>query len=123
MYQLILTRKDNRLSSVNEIQDGSINQFFFDDPGDFKTVLVSEADIDYSKDLKDYRFDEETGTLVYDPVEEPIEYVDLETGEQKTMTSADIDALVDEKVRNNVMAVLQELASEDEAVLHRILNP
>ena len=46
----------------------------------------------------------------------------MSTGKKVSITEDEFNNLVDEKVRNNVMAILQELADKDAASIQKILN-
>lgn len=106
--------EDNRALSVIEMESG--NSMIYEMPDDRWRVVVIDGSMEiFQHDFIDYRYDEETKEFIYDPKEYPpatVDVVDLSTGETVTMTSEDIDAMVDEKVRNQVEAVISELMSE-----------
>lgn len=107
----VLLNKDERIDSVLEVNLGEHHTWDIDPDEGRHLVSVDSVDFDPDHNLYDYRYDPETGEFVYDPPEETVEYLDLATGETKSLTSEDIDAMVDEKVRNQVEAVLSEMAA------------
>lgn len=128
MYYAILTSGDNRLSSYMQIEPGVGTVMNFDDSSNYRVVTVSDevaAEIDVAKDLGDHVFDDETGTFVYDPVDDPseIQYADLESGNTVTMTQEEFDALIDEKTRNNVEAIIQEMIEANTFTLNGATSP
>lgn len=110
---------ENRICAQLDIDSNEKTTWHLDDPS-MVPVIFEENPIETDEipDLRDYKYDPDTGEVVHDPLEPPpIEYVDLETGETQTMTSEDIDALVSEKVKNQVEAVLAEMIEADKVDL------
>lgn len=112
MYYILLD-KDNHIEHVlNTDDDPSV--YWYITPQEGRHVILREEvnEIDQDNNLYDYVYNDETEKFDYIPSEQTIEYTDLETGEQVTMTSKELDALVDEKVRNNVEAIMQQMIED-----------
>ena len=126
MLMYALLDENNHVTSTMEIPD--TGRLIWEFPDNGRKVILTEQDLhaDPEYELYDYIYDEELGEIKLDPnavKSTDISYTDLETGEQVTMTQEEFDSMVDEKVRNNVVAVLQELADADAETIQQILNP
>ena len=105
--------EENVLHSIMELPDGHLCNW--SGPPGFKIIINDGFDIDPKYEYADYIYNDETGEFDLSPdAVDPglIEYFDLETGNVSRITSEDIDAMVDEKVRNNVEAVMQQMIED-----------
>ena len=117
MVYVVFTKHDMRVSSFMEIETNTKNFWEFDNPDNYASAVFDSVDFDPNYDLADYRLDVDSGEIILDPMEDEVEYVDLETGEKTTITTSDIEAMVSEKVRNQVEAVLSEMMKSERSDL------
>ena len=109
----VLIDENNHAQHVMDVNVNTMLNWDVQLEGNARIVVKDSFEIDDSHDLCDYVYDDETDEFVYTPQEEPIEYVDVKSGEKVSMTSKEFDEMVDEKVRNQVQAVLEEMVKDN----------
>lgn len=120
--EYILVNSDNRVCSIVYVPVGDQHYMQFDNE-EYNLIVTDSSGIPSNDDWSEWVYDPETGTFERDPEIQSLTYMDLETGKPVTMTESEFNDMVDEKVRNNVVAVLQELADVDNETIQKILNP
>ena len=117
MLWILLTKPDMRVSACMEIEQNSRNVWDLQNPKQHASVIVDEYDFDPAYNLADYRFDKKAKQIILDPIEEKVEYFDLESGQVTQLTSDDIDNMVSEKVKNQVEAMFSEMLKDNKSDL------
>jgi len=106
----LINKETLRIASLIDVPIGEGMTWNY--PTDDYFMVASDFDCDFNHDYNDYRYDPDSGEIILDPPENSIEYTDLESGTTVTMTQEDLDALIDEKTRNNVEAVMQQMIED-----------
>ena len=120
--EYILITEDGRVASVTSVPMGDNHHIHYES-NEYELVVTQAPEVTDSENWNEWVYDRETGTFRHEPIVEEIGYTDLATGERVTMTESEFNDMVDEKVRNNVVAVLQELMDADAELARKILNP
>ncbi len=119
--EYILIDENNRVASIVHVPVGD-NHYMDFNSDEYELIVTDSSGIDINTNWVDWIYNKESNTFEYDPIIEKYEYTDLSTGKKVSITEDEFNNLVDEKVRNNVMAILQELADKDAASIQKILN-
>ena len=120
--EYVLITEDGRVASVTSVPIGDNHRIHYESD-EYELVVAQAKEVADSENWNEWVYDRETGTFRHDPIVEEIGYTDLATGEKVSMTESEFNEMVDEKVRNNVVAILHEIMDADEELARKILNP